>query len=64
MSRPINTRLRYVFAKDPGTIELFLSSLGFRVQIYDIIFAKGKFYLFFVPPDTSDSDVRSGDLDS
>ena len=60
--RPQITRLRWVRARNPETLEQFLRDLGARVQIYQIVFQGGKWYLWFVPDDFK-MDVRSGDLD-
>lgn len=60
--KPRITRLRFVTAKDAETLVQFCNRLGVRIQIYDIEFAKGKWYLWFVPDDFKD-DIQSGDLD-
>jgi len=57
------TRLRYARSQNPDNFAPFLRRLGQRVQIYDMEFAQGKWYLWFVPDDTK-SDVRSIDLDN
>lgn len=62
MSLPETTRLRWVSAKDPETIQLFLDTLGVRVQIYQIVAKGNKWFLFFVPSDAGD-DIASRDLD-
>ena len=62
-SRPMITRLRWVSSKDAEKLERFCSGLGVRIQIYNIVFAKGKWYLWFVPDDIKD-DIRSGELDA
>jgi hypothetical protein len=61
--RPKITRLRWVSAKEPETIEAYCRSLGARIQIYDILVKGNKFYMFFVPGDFS-VDLQSGDLDN
>jgi len=61
--KPATTRLRFVSAKQPATIELFLSKLGFRVQIYGAPVWDGKKWtLWFVPPDDIRKDVKSVEL--
>ena len=61
-NRPNITRLRWVSSKSPEKLEQFCSSLGIRIQIYDIVFAKGKWVMWFVPDDLK-HDVRSGEID-
>lgn len=56
------TRLRYVNSSDPKLIEAFFDNLGRRVQIYEIFYAKSKFWVFFVPGDLS-QDIKSVELD-
>lgn len=55
------TRLRWVSAKEPKTIQAFLRRIEKRVQIYEIVFAKGKWYLWFVPGELD--EIPGGDLD-
>lgn len=63
MSRPITTRLRFVKAKKPETIQAFLDRLGVRVQIYgQPVWDGKKWFLWFVPADDS-PDILSRDLD-
>ena len=62
MERSQTTRLRYISAKNPETIQAFLDGLGIRVQIYgQPIPHKGKWYLWFVPSDDG-ADIQSQDL--
>ena len=61
-SKGLTTRLRWVSAKEPDTIQAFLRSLERRVQVHDIVFAKGRWYLWFIPGD-QDPDIKGGDLD-
>jgi hypothetical protein len=61
--KPATTRLRYVSAKRPELLVLFLSRLGFRVQIYGSPVWDGKrWFLWFVPPDDIAIDIKSVDL--
>lgn len=60
--RPSTTRLRFISASDPNLVVAFLEALGVRIQIYGApIFAKGKWYLWFVPGDQG-ADIPSKDL--
>lgn len=59
---PKTTRLRFVIAKDPETIQAFCDSLWGRIQIYQVVFANNEWVLWFVPDDRSRTDVRSGRL--
>lgn len=56
------TRLRWICSKDPAKIELFLAKLKRRVQIYEIVFAKNKWWCWVVPGD-GEPDIISRDLD-
>lgn len=59
-----NTRLRYVRSKDPDKIVEFINALGFKVEIKgNVLFAKNKFYLWFIPQDPKDLKNRGVDLD-
>lgn len=62
--RPLNTRLRWVSAKRESTIERFLRSLTFRVEIKQLAWKEKsqEWVLWFVPPDDVSKDVRSGKL--
>ena len=63
MGLPATTRLRYVSAKDPAKLALFLSKLGFRVEIKGAPVWDGKrWYVWFIPPDDITKDVKSVDL--
>ena len=62
MGKPETTRLRFVRSKDAESITRFCDVLGVRIQIYDLEFAKNKWYLWFVPNDEG-NDIKSGDLD-
>lgn len=59
---PVTTRLRFVSAKDPGDIQSFLDSLGFRVRIYNLVFDGKKWFCWFNLPDDSRINLESIDL--
>jgi hypothetical protein len=60
---PRNTRLRFVSAKSPETIQKFCDSLGRRIQIYSLVWEtkNQKWFLWFVPDDKG-ADIKSGHL--
>ena len=58
---PSTTRLRWVSAKKPETLQAFCDSLGKRVEIKEIIWTGSVWVLWFVPDDKG-SDVQSGKL--
>lgn len=60
--RPKITRLRWVSAKEPETLEQFCRSLGARIEIKSINVVKNKYVMFFIPGDF-DKDIQSGNLD-
>ena len=60
--KPNVTRLRWVSAKDPLVIQVFLLRLGQRVHINQIVPKGNKWFLWFTPGD-ADKDITSGDLD-
>lgn len=62
MELPKETRLRYVYSKDPSKFELWLQALGSRVQIYNMVWNGKAWYLWFVPNDKG-ADVKSFNLD-
>lgn len=57
------TRLRYAKSKDPDMFQPFLETLGYRVQIYQMLEQKGVWYLWFVPDDDRSTVVDNIDLD-
>lgn len=59
--RVVKTRLRWVSAKEPLKISQFFMKLKQRVQIYDIVYAEGRWFCWFVPGDI-DPDIKSVDL--
>ena len=61
--KPRTTRLRYVESKDKIKLIEFCLFIGDRIQIYEIVFAQGKWVMWFVPGDLS-KDIRSGNLDA
>lgn len=62
MNKPVGTRLRFVSAKLPIDIVMWLNQLGARVQVYGAPVYNGKrWYLWFVPSD-SGRDIASVDL--
>jgi hypothetical protein len=58
---PRNTRLRWVKAKKPETIQAFCDKLDKRIEIKEIVNVGGFWFLWFVPDDKR-ADVRSGQL--
>ena len=62
MSKPLQTRLRYITAKSPDAITAFLSRLKFRVQIYEIVWDGKAWFCWVVPPDDSDIELNNTDL--
>jgi hypothetical protein len=62
-NKPQTTRLRYVETKDKDKLIEFCLHIEKRIQIYEIVFAQGKWVMWFVPGDLSD-DIRSGTLDA
>lgn len=58
---PKTTRLRWVSAKKPETIQAFCDSLGKRIEIKTITASGGLWFLWFVPDDKT-ADVKSGRL--
>lgn len=61
MSLPTTTRLRWVSAKSPKTIENFCNNLDMRIEVKQLVFANGLWFLWFIPDDKR-SDVKSGRL--
>ena len=64
MAIPQTTRLRYVCSKDPDRLTVYFAQIGIRVQIYDVASSGGKWFVWFVPPDNTEVDVISVDLDN
>lgn len=63
MQKPVTTRLRFAFTKDPLRIPQWLNTLGVRIQIYGSPIWDGKkWYLWFVPNDEG-QDIAPIDLD-
>lgn len=58
---PRTTRLRFVKAKKPETIQAFCDKLDKRIEIKSINFVEGFWVLWFVPDDKR-NDVPSGQL--
>ena len=58
---PKNTRLRWVKAKKPETIQAFCDKLDKRIEIKNIIKDDGFWFLWFIPDDKR-GDIRSGQL--
>ncbi len=56
------TRLRYAKSRNPDLFEIYLSRLGVRVSIYDIVYDGKKWFVWFVPDDRG-RDIKSIDLD-
>lgn len=57
------TRLRYAVSKDPEMFQPFLDRLGYRVMIYQMQFAGGKWWLWYVPDDKWPKVIDNIDLD-
>ena len=58
---PQTTRLRWVKAKKPETIQAFCDKLGKRIEIKSIV-KDGDFWFMWFVPDDKRSDVKSGQL--
>ncbi len=64
MKESISTQLRYISAKDPKIILAWVNHLPYKIEIKGApIFAKGRWYLYFVMPDVAQQEVPSGQLD-
>lgn len=59
--RSKNTRLRFVFHEKPEVIQAFCDGLDKKIEVYGIVYAGNKWYLWFVPPEGT-SDMKSGPL--
>lgn len=58
---PKTTRLRWVSAKKPETLQAFCDTLDKRVEVKNVVYANGLWFLWFVPDDKR-GDVKSGRL--
>jgi len=58
---PTTTRLRWVSAKKPETIQKFCDTLDKRIEVKQILYVGGLWFLWFVPDDKR-ADVKSGRL--
>lgn len=58
---PQSTRLRWVSAKAPETLEKFCNALGKRIEIKSINRVGSEWFLWFVPDDKK-SDIKSGKI--
>ncbi len=58
---PRTTRLRWVSAKKPETIQAFCDALDKRIEIKSIVQSGGLWFLWFVPDDKR-ADIKSGRL--
>lgn len=58
---PNTTRLRFVKAKKPETIQAFCDNLDKRIEIKSIV-KDGDFWVLWFIPDDKRNDVRSGTL--
>lgn len=58
---PSTTRLRWVSAKRPETIQAFCDSIGKRIEIKAIVLSGGLWFLWFIPDDKK-GDIKSGRL--
>jgi len=59
---PDHTRLRFVSAKDPMDIQLFLRKIQRRIEIKgNPTFVEGRWYVWFVPGD-QESDIKTIEL--
>ena len=59
MPIPTTTRLRFVTAKTPELIVMFLDRLGRRVQIYGAPVFDGKRWVCWFVPDDHGADIKS-----
>lgn len=58
---PKTTRLRWVKAKRPETIQAFCDRLDKRIEIKSLNHVGGFWFLWFVPDDKR-ADIKSGQL--
>jgi hypothetical protein len=60
-----NTRLRYISSKNPEKILEYLNSLiAYKVEVKgNPTFVKGKWYLWFVLPESNIKEAPFGDID-
>jgi len=58
---PQTTRLRWVSAKKPETLQKYCDTLGKRIEIKAIVKDGGLWFLWFVPDDKR-ADVKSGQI--
>ncbi len=60
----VNTKLRFISAKKPETLILWVNSLPYKIEIKgNAVFNGGLWFLYFVLPDTSLKEVPSGRID-
>lgn len=62
MSSLGSTRIRYVSAKSAATIEQFITSLPFKVELKTIVSQGDRFFCFFVLPEYEGLEFASVDL--
>lgn len=62
--KPTFTRLRHIKSKDLSLIEEFFRQFTFRVHVWQINYAGGKWYVHFSPPADIRIDIPSKDLDA
>lgn len=58
---PQTTRLRWVKAKKPETLQAFCLNLGRRIEIKQLVKDGDYWFLWFIPDDKG-ADIRSGTL--
>lgn len=58
---PRTTRLRWVKAKKPETLQAFCDKLDKRIEIKNIV-KDGEFWFLWFVPDDKRSDIQSGQL--
>lgn len=58
---PSTTRLRWVKAKKPETIQAFCDKLGKRIEVKTLSHVEGFWFMWFIPDDKK-SDIKSGTL--
>jgi len=58
---PQTTRLRFVSAKKPETLQKFCDNVGKRIEIKAIVKDGGLWFLWFVPDDKR-GDIPSGQI--
>ena len=64
MSNNASTKLRFVSSKDERLILAWVNRLPYKIEIKGApIFARSRWYLYFVIPDLAGKEILSGQLD-